>query len=113
MGWRWVPAVPAVPAVEGLQTRSIPCALPRIPADDQSSGWACQRCCAAAPGALCFHKAPAAAAGLCFFDCRATQAMVARFSTAHRSLYPHIEAVRQHFLLTSHAGTPVAVWDCR
>lgn len=36
-----------------------------------------------------------------------------RFSTLHRSIYPHLQLARQHFLLTSHAGTPVAVWDRR
>ena len=39
--------------------------------------------------------------------------MVARYATHHRSLYPHLELVRDHFLLTSHAGVPVAVWDRR
>lgn len=39
--------------------------------------------------------------------------MVARYATHHRSLYPHLELVREHFLLTSHAGVPVAVWDRR
>lgn len=83
------------------------------PADDQASGWACQRCCAAAPGALCWHKAPASAAALCFLDCRVAGGMVARYATHHRSLYPHLEACREHFLLTSHAAVPVAVWDRR
>ncbi|KAL4440486.1 hypothetical protein ABPG75_003487 [Micractinium tetrahymenae] len=81
--------------------------------DDQASGWACQRCPPAAPAALCFHKSHAASAALCTFDCRAAQGMVARHSAHHRSLYPHLEAVRGHYLLTSHAGTPVACWDRR
>lgn len=81
--------------------------------DDQASGWACQRCPPAAPAALCFHKSPAAAAALCVLDCRAPAGMVARYSAHHRSLYPHLEAVRGHYLLTSHAGTPVACWDRR
>lgn len=72
-----------------------------------------RRCYAAAPGATCFHKSQASAAALCFFDSRAERGMVARYATHHRSLYPHLELVREHFLLTSHAGVPVAVWDRR
>lgn len=87
---------------------SHPCA-----ADDQASGWECRRCSPAAPAALCFHKPPASAAALCMFDCRAPGCMVARYATHHRSLYPHLEPLRGHFLLTSHAGTPAAVWDTR
>ncbi|PSC71937.1 F-box only 3 isoform X2 [Micractinium conductrix] len=74
--------------------------------DDQASGWACRRCYAAAPAALCFHKSPAAAACLCVFDARCSQAQVGRYSTGHRSLYPHLVIVRGHYLLSSHAGTP-------
>lgn len=72
-----------------------------------------RRCYECTPAALCFHKAPAASAALCFFDIRAQRGMVARYATHHRSLYPHLELVREHFLLTSHAGVPVAVWDRR
>lgn len=39
--------------------------------------------------------------------------MVARYSTHHRSLHPHLELTRGHFCLTSHAGVPLAVWDRR
>ncbi len=38
---------------------------------------------------------------------------MARYSAHHRSLYPHLESVRGHYLLTSHAGTPLACWDRR
>ena len=83
-------------------------------ADDQREGWECHRCpAAAAPASLCWHKNAVSTAALCMFDCRAAQAMVARYSTHHCSLHPHLEGVREHFLLTSHAGTPVAVWDRR
>ncbi|PRW39330.1 hypothetical protein C2E21_7136 [Chlorella sorokiniana] len=81
--------------------------------DDQASGWPCRRCYAAAPAATCFHKSQASAAALCFLDSRAQRGMVARYATHHRSLYPHLELVREHFLLTSHAGVPVAAWDRR
>lgn len=30
-----------------------------------------------------------------------------------RSLYPNIRVVRQHYVFTSHAGAPLAVWDRR
>jgi hypothetical protein len=65
------------------------------------------------PAALCFHKGAAAAAALCVFDMRAAAPLVSRYATHHRSLAPHLESVREHFLLTSHAGTPLAVWDRR
>ncbi|KAL4856340.1 hypothetical protein ACK3TF_003150 [Chlorella vulgaris] len=78
-----------------------------------TSGWPCTRCSLGMHGSLCFHKSPASSAALCMFDLRAQQPMVARYSTHHRSLYPHLELVRDHFLLTSHAGLPVAVWDRR
>lgn len=83
------------------------------PADDQASGWSCQRCPIELHAALCYHKSPASAAALCMFDCRAPLGMVARYATHHRSMYPHLETAREHYLFTSHAGTPVAVWDCR
>ncbi len=30
-----------------------------------------------------------------------------------RSLYPNIRVVRRHYVFTSHAGAPLAVWDRR
>ena len=87
---------------------------PAAATEDQASGWACRHCNAATPAALCWHKSSVASAALCMFDCRAPGGgMVARYAAHHRSLYPHLEIVREHFLLTSHAGTPVAVWDRR
>jgi hypothetical protein len=62
--------------------------------------------------ALCYHKGHSASAALCIFDTRAG-GMVQRFWTPHRSMYPRIQVVRGNFLLTSHAGTPVSVWDRR
>ena len=29
------------------------------------------------------------------------------------SLYPSLKVVRGHYVMTSHAGTPLAVWDAR
>lgn len=62
---------------------------------------------------LCHHKSNAQAAAICVFDVRAATAMCARYSMHHRSLYPHIVMTRGHYVLTSHAGTPLAAWDLR
>jgi hypothetical protein len=50
---------------------------------------------------------------LSVFDFRAPSSMVQRYSTHHRSLYPHIASSRQHYVFTSHAGTALCVWDLR
>lgn len=34
-------------------------------------------------------------------------------SFASCSLYPNLRTVRQHYIFTSHAGAPLAVWDRR
>lgn len=81
--------------------------------DDQLSGWPCSRCHAGAHASLCFHQGRSSGAALCVFDPRAGHAMVQRFGLGHRSLYPHLLPLRGHYLATSHAGTPVALWDRR
>ena len=40
-------------------------------------------------------------------------AQVQRFGTHHRSLYPRVCCARGTYILTSHVGTPVCVWDRR
>ncbi|GAB4814118.1 hypothetical protein N2152v2_001164 [Parachlorella kessleri] len=82
--------------------------------DSQMLRGQCQLCPLETPTSLCFHKARISSAALCAFDARAPAGgMVQRFSTGHRSIYPRLQLVRQHFLVTSHAGTPVALWDRR
>lgn len=66
-----------------------------------------------APPSLCYHKNAAQSAALCVFDVRAGPAMVARFGLTHRGLSPCMVSTRQHYVLTSHSGTPISVWDRR
>ena len=82
-------------------------------ADSQLLRGQCHMCPLETPTSLCFHKARISSAALCTFDARAPAGMMQRFSTGHRSIYPRLQLVRQHFMVTSHAGTPVALWDRR
>ena len=52
-------------------------------------------------------------AAICVFDLRAGTHMVQRDSIHHRSLHPVMQIVREHYLLTSHAGSPMCAWDRR
>lgn len=76
-------------------------------------GGFCGRCFRGGLPSLCHHKSPAHAAALCTFDARAGPAATARFGIHHRSLYPNLRVARQHYVFTSHAGAPLAVWDRR
>jgi hypothetical protein len=55
----------------------------------------------------------AQSAALCVFDLRVGVDMVQRYNVAHRSLYPSMRTVRGHFVMTSHVGAPLNVWDSR
>ncbi len=77
---------------------------------------------------LCFHKPRSATAALLTLDLRCYRpeqpttsssspppgaGLAQRFSLHHRSLYPRLVAVREHYVLTSHAGSALVVHDRR
>ncbi|KAG7670434.1 hypothetical protein KSW81_002997 [Nannochloris sp. 'desiccata'] len=77
---------------------------------------ACPRCNLTLPASLCWHQHRSSNAALAFFDLRAGESpgrMVNRHPLPHRSLYPRLQLVRDHYLLASHAGTPLVIWDRR
>ena len=82
-------------------------------ADEQLQGWPCARCHPGSHASLCYHQGSSSSAALCVFDPRAGAGMVQRFGLQKRSLYPHLLPLRQTYLATSHAGTPVVLWDLR
>lgn len=78
---------------------------------------------------LCFHKPRSATAALLTLDLRCYRpahpvtnftgspppgaGLAQRFSLHHRSLYPRLVALREHYVLTSHAGSALVVHDRR
>ncbi|KAK9801856.1 hypothetical protein WJX73_002109 [Symbiochloris irregularis] len=62
---------------------------------------------------LCRHKSRAHSAALCMFDARAGANPVQRFALHHRTLYPKLDLAKEHYILTSHFGTPLCAWDKR
>jgi len=77
---------------------------------------ACPRCPMTLPASLCWHQHRSSNAALAFFDLRAGESpgrMVNRHPLPHRSLYPRLQIVREHYLLLSHAGAPLVIWDRR
>ncbi|KAG2446164.1 hypothetical protein HXX76_000759 [Chlamydomonas incerta] len=63
---------------------------------------------------LCHHKARSATAALSTLDVRCgRRGLTQRFGLHHRSLYPRLATAREHYIFTSHAGTPLEVYDRR
>lgn len=59
---------------------------------------------------LCHHKARSATAALSTLDVRCgRRGLTQRFGLHHRSLYPRLATAREHYIFTSHAGTPLEV----
>ena len=81
-----------------------------------TTGDFCRMCDDELPAALCSHQRRSSNASLAFFDLRAGNApgsMVSRHPLPHRSLYPRMQLAKEHYILTSHAGAPLVIWDRR
>ncbi|KAG2440515.1 hypothetical protein HYH02_010393 [Chlamydomonas schloesseri] len=78
----------------------------------------CSACYQYGLPSLCHHKARSATAALSTLDVRCGGGggrcgLTQRFGLHHRSLYPRLATAREHFVFTSHAGTPLEVHDRR
>ena len=85
-------------------------------AQDRSIDGTCPRCHPHVPASLCWHQNRSSNAALAFFDLRAGEApgrMVNRHPLPHRSLYPRLQILRENYILCSHAGDPLVIWDRR
>lgn len=88
----------------------------KLSQDRWDDGAPCPRCNSDLPSSLCSHQRRSSNAALAFFDLRAGNApgrMVSRHPLPHRSLYPRMQTAREHYLLASHAGAPLIIWDRR
>lgn len=75
----------------------------------------CPSCDPQLPASMCHHQHRSAAAALVTFDARANVpgGLVARHALPHRSIMPCLQVAREHYVMLSHAGEPLVIWDRR